>query len=67
MADSPLYIFIDNNAIEVQREKAYHQTADGRHFVELTDPELTLDGDGTDEQWREFSARLAQLISTVRR
>lgn len=39
MDKSPLYVYIDSKTIEVHKEVAYHQGGDGRHYVELTDPE----------------------------
>ena len=61
----PLYIYIDKQTIEVQREKSHHLGGDGSFYVELCDPVLTFDRDGTSEQWQEFSAKLAKLIATA--
>lgn len=38
MDKSPIYIYVDHLTIEVHKEMAYHQTEDGRHFVELSEP-----------------------------
>lgn len=62
---NPVHIYIDNQTIEVQHERGYH-LKDGSVFVELEDPMLTIELDGTDEQWRESLARLGSWLTKRR-
>lgn len=62
---SPVYVYIDKRVIEVHMEGAYHE-GDASYYVELTDPVLSLNLDGTNEQWRESFARLGEWLAKRR-
>lgn len=65
MSDSPIYIYIDSNTVEVHEEESYHQNPDGRTYVELRDPLLSISSDSP-ERLREFAARLYEWLATAR-
>ena len=66
MAESPLYIFMDENLVQVHKEVTYHQASDGRFYVELSDPILTVNRDDTEPRSRESYARLCEWLATAR-
>lgn len=61
-----VYIFADEMVVEVHREITYHLTADGRYFVELGEPFVSIDRDDTAEMSPELSAILDELLATAR-
>ena len=60
MSKSPLYIYMDEMVVEVHKEGAYHQTSDGKHFVELGEPVVSISRDDTIETLPELFARLGE-------
>lgn len=65
MTDSGIYIYFDNEVIEAHEEIAYHQASDGRHYVELTDPIVSVNLADSPEPWQEFFARLDEWQATA--
>lgn len=65
MSDSPIYIYVDSNTVEVHEEESYHQGIDGRTYVELRNPLLSISSDSP-ERLREFAARLYEWLATAR-
>lgn len=62
---NPLYIYIDERLIEVQEEDGYH-LKDDTVYASFRDPLLSLDLDGTDEQWRECFAKVGEWLAKRR-
>lgn len=63
MSNAPIYIFFDGTEFVIHKEETYHQTPDGRFFVELTEPIATL---GTSSLSPESVARFQRYLATAR-
>jgi len=62
MSKTPLYIFIDDQTMEIHQEKGFH-LKEGRILIELEHPTHTFTQDDTDGPWHELTAKLGEWLT----
>ena len=62
---NPVYVYIDDECLEVHNQRHYHMNGSA-FYVELEEPVLSLNLDGTDEQLHESLAKLGEWLAKRR-
>lgn len=62
---SPVYVYIDDELIEVHNQRRYHKDGSA-YYVELEEPVLSIPTGGTSEQLRESLAKLGEWLAKRR-